>query len=317
MVRPAPPPPAPAPKVPSLLEVHPHDVPLGVGAALLAVSTFLPWYRGPLGVEVSASGWATGSLGPVVFFLGLASLAIIVLRRAGVALSLPTEESLVHEGFGYAAVLAVLVKARFRPGLPPELGGIRMGVGWGIWLAVVAGIAVALLAARMGPRAPLVLRPGWYRAAGGRLGASVLGLALVCASAFGVTQSFDLQAALQARQTPGPTGNIVRGRLPGCARRIPVPRGVKALAGVEPSGQQAVCVAQLGSSLTPARLAALYKRELRKAGWTFTVPQQQGSFQTLSLTGPRCGSMYFVQAQSGGSVAQVALTECRQPTPTG
>jgi hypothetical protein len=168
----------------------------------------------------------------------------------------------------------------------------------------------------MGPRAPLVLRAGWYRARGGRLGASVLGLALAGAAVFGATSSFDLQAGLRG-QAPQATPNVIRGRLPGCARGIPVPAGVTPLLGYGPSGPQALCIAQLESSLTPARLAALYKRELRKRGWTFDVPRQQGGFQTLLLKRPRCGSAAFVQAQNGRSIVQIALTDCPRPVPTG
>ncbi len=51
---------------------------------LLAVSAFTDWYAGSgEGPTVGVIGWHTGALGKLVFFIGLAVLALVALREAG------------------------------------------------------------------------------------------------------------------------------------------------------------------------------------------------------------------------------------------
>ena len=45
------------------------------------------WYSGDsVGVKLAVIGWNTGVLGKLVFFIGFATLAIVILREFGVEL---------------------------------------------------------------------------------------------------------------------------------------------------------------------------------------------------------------------------------------
>src|SRR5439155_16474868 len=97
-------------------ESYGTDIPVAIMSALLAASAFLPWYKGPAGYRITSTGWGSGTWGPLIFFLGVGSLALVVLRRLGVTVSLPVEESLFHEGAGWVALVGAVIKSRFRPG---------------------------------------------------------------------------------------------------------------------------------------------------------------------------------------------------------
>src|ERR687896_2627561 len=57
-----------------------------VAGLVLAVSAFTGWYAGSEvnGLTISVIGWHTGVLGKLVFFVGIAVLALVALREAGV-----------------------------------------------------------------------------------------------------------------------------------------------------------------------------------------------------------------------------------------
>ena len=59
-----------------------------VAGLVLAVSAFTDWYSGAQadGLTLSVIGWHTGSLGKLVFFIGLAALILEALREAGIEL---------------------------------------------------------------------------------------------------------------------------------------------------------------------------------------------------------------------------------------
>ena len=52
---------------------------------VLAISAFTGWYvgSGEGGITLSVIGWHTGTLGILVFFIGLAVLALTAVREAG------------------------------------------------------------------------------------------------------------------------------------------------------------------------------------------------------------------------------------------
>src|SRR5437763_6761126 len=73
---------------------HPRPVPGGIWAAgeritwiaglVLMLSSFTDWYAGSgVGVKLAVIGWHTGVLGKLVFFIGLAVLALVALRESG------------------------------------------------------------------------------------------------------------------------------------------------------------------------------------------------------------------------------------------
>ena len=110
-----------------------------VSGLLLALSAFTDWYAGSgEGPTVGVIGWHTGALGKLVFFIGLAVLALVVLREAGFELPASVPESLVVIGLGSIATVFVLIRLI---DVPEEFAGTS-GRGIGIFIALVAAVLV-------------------------------------------------------------------------------------------------------------------------------------------------------------------------------
>jgi hypothetical protein len=106
---------------------------------LLAVSAFTGWYVGDgQGVTTSIIGWHTGTLGKLVFFIGLAVLAIVFLREAGIELPATLPESLVVVALGALSTIFVLIRLI---SIPDEFFGWR-GRGIGIFISLAASVLV-------------------------------------------------------------------------------------------------------------------------------------------------------------------------------
>ena len=106
---------------------------------VLALSSFMDWYAGSgVGVKLAVIGWNTGIIGKVVFFVGLAVVAIVVLRGAGVDLPPSAPESLVILALGVLATVFVLIRVITIPEalLPANSRGI------GLWISLLAALGV-------------------------------------------------------------------------------------------------------------------------------------------------------------------------------
>ena len=106
---------------------------------VLMLSALMGWYVGSGdGLTISVIGWHTGVLGKLVFFIGLAVLALVALRQAGIELPAAVPESLVVIGLGALATVLVLIRVVKIPEqfLPAD------GRGIGIWISLVAALAV-------------------------------------------------------------------------------------------------------------------------------------------------------------------------------
>jgi hypothetical protein len=106
---------------------------------ILMLSTLMDWYTGSgQGIQLAVIGWHTGVLGKLVFFIGLAVLAIVVLRESGIELPPSVPESLVILGLGAAATICVLIRVISIPDsvLPAD------GRGVGIWISLIAALGV-------------------------------------------------------------------------------------------------------------------------------------------------------------------------------
>ena len=109
-----------------------------VAGLVLALSAFTGWYAGTgEGAQVSVLGWHTGALGKLVFFLGLALLALVAARKLGVELPAAVPESLAVIALGSAAFVCVLVRAI---SIPDEF--FFAGRGIGLWISLLAAFAV-------------------------------------------------------------------------------------------------------------------------------------------------------------------------------
>ena len=296
----------PPPRISQPVGRYPQDIPVAVLSAILAGSTFLPWYRAP-GVA-SATGWSSGTWGPIILALGAGSFLLILLRRLKIPVGLPFEESLVHEGIGWLSLIGIALKSRFRPGQN------LFGIGYGIYVAIGAAVLLLLIAGRMSPHAPLVVRPGWFRGRAGRIGMVVIALVLASAATFATTNAVNLSAdtTTNRRLPPG----TVRG-LPKCAESFPVPKDVRPTFGVGEKDAP-TCQAYFSDDRSLADAVAAFKESLDKAGWTYTTQQQSPAVTQFDITKPRCGQLYVVsntQQGSSGSLAYATFGPCT-PAPT-
>ena len=109
-----------------------------VAGLVLTVSAFTGWYTGPSsGVTVSVTGWHSGTLGKLVFFIGLAVLLVVLLRELGVELPAAAPESLVIIALGALATIFVLIRIIK---IPEDF--FFAGRGVGLWISLVAAVGV-------------------------------------------------------------------------------------------------------------------------------------------------------------------------------
>lgn len=108
---------------------------------VLMLSAFMGWYTGSGdGLTISVLGWHTGTLGKVVFFLGLLVVLLALLGELGIELPASVPESLVVIAAGALATIFVLIRliSISDEYLPAD------GRGIGIWIALVAAVTVIL-----------------------------------------------------------------------------------------------------------------------------------------------------------------------------
>ena len=111
-----------------------------VSGLVLAVSAFTDWYAGtlPNGVTLSVTGWHTGALGKLVFFVGLVTLILEALREAGIGLPPTIPERLVLVALGALATIFVLITLLSVPDgyLPSASRGV------GLFIALLAALGL-------------------------------------------------------------------------------------------------------------------------------------------------------------------------------
>jgi hypothetical protein len=111
-----------------------------VAGLVLALSSFMDWYTGSSGEgpPVAVIGWHTGALGKLVFFVGLAVVALAVLGNVGFEVPAPVPESLVVAALGGLATIFVLIRLIS----VPDTFGLTPGRGIGIWISLLSALAV-------------------------------------------------------------------------------------------------------------------------------------------------------------------------------
>jgi hypothetical protein len=109
-----------------------------IAGLVLCISAFTDWYSGtqPDGLTLSVTGWHTGALGKLVFFIGLATLILEALREAGIELPPTVPESLVLVALGSLATIFVLIRLI---SIPDTFFGIA-GRGIGIFISLAAAV---------------------------------------------------------------------------------------------------------------------------------------------------------------------------------
>ena len=108
-----------------------------LGGLVLSLSTFMSWYTfdADVGFTVSITGWHTGVLGKLVFFVGLAVLAFLALRASGVELPPSVPGGMVIAGFGLLATIFVLIRVI---SIPDDFSPAGRSIG--LWISLLAGL---------------------------------------------------------------------------------------------------------------------------------------------------------------------------------
>ena len=149
MPPPLPGPPAPRPAARPLVPGYWGERLAWISGLVLAISAFTDWYAGSQtdGLTLSVTGWHTGALGKLVFFIGLATLILEALREAGIELPATVPESLVLVAFGSLATIFVLIRLISIPDTFFDTAGRGIGIFISLASAVVLIIAGLLRAA--------------------------------------------------------------------------------------------------------------------------------------------------------------------------
>ena len=108
---------------------------------ILLLSTLMGWYVGSGdGLTLSVIGWHTGVLGKLVFVIGLALIALVVLREAGIELPAAIPGSLVVVALGVLATIFVIVRLIWVPEdlLPADGRDIGLFISLAAALAAIA-----------------------------------------------------------------------------------------------------------------------------------------------------------------------------------
>jgi hypothetical protein len=112
-----------------------------LGGLVLALSSFMSWYTLPSeDITASVTAWHTGILGKLIFFIGLAVVALLVLRMTGFELPPGVPLGMVIAGLGALATVFVLVRLI---SIPDDFVGAGRSIG--IWISLLA--ALLLIAA--------------------------------------------------------------------------------------------------------------------------------------------------------------------------
>jgi hypothetical protein len=111
-----------------------------ISGLILSISAFTDWYAGSgsVGPTIGVIGWHTGTLGKLVFFIGLAVVALVALRETGIELPPSVPESLVVIALGSLSTIFVLIRLI---SIPDTFFGWR-GRGIGIFISLIASLLV-------------------------------------------------------------------------------------------------------------------------------------------------------------------------------
>ncbi len=111
-----------------------------ISAIVFALSSFMSWYTiGDQGLTVAVTGWHTGALGKLVFFLGFATVVLLVLRAAGVRLPAAVPLGMAILGLGAVGTILVLVRVF---SIPDDFVGFGRSIG--LWISLLSAIGIAV-----------------------------------------------------------------------------------------------------------------------------------------------------------------------------
>lgn len=131
---------APARRTPAATVASPGEALAWVAALVLALSSFMGWYSasGPA-YTLSVIGWHTGTIGKLVFFVGLALIAFLFVRATGVELPPAVRPGVVIMAVGALGTILVLIRLI---DIPDRFVGSGRGIG--IWISLVSALLIVV-----------------------------------------------------------------------------------------------------------------------------------------------------------------------------
>lgn len=128
------------------------------GAIVLLVSVFFNWYTASISVNVlgqtqsasgSESGWDSGTAAKLIFLLALVAVVAWCVELFAPTVTLPFPAWMIAGACGALSLLLVLFKIVSKPGGADSfniagVGHASIGTAWGIWVALLAAIAVLI-----------------------------------------------------------------------------------------------------------------------------------------------------------------------------
>ncbi len=114
-----------------------------VAGITLAMSAFMGWYSGSAaeGPTVSVLGWNTGTVGKLVFVLGIAVILLALRREVGIELPRSLPESLILIVLGTTATVLLLIRIVSIPDEFAGTGDRAIGLWTGLASAVIVIVA--------------------------------------------------------------------------------------------------------------------------------------------------------------------------------
>ncbi len=109
-----------------------------LGGLVLTLGAFMGWYSisGDLRGKLSVLGWNTGTIGKLVFAVGVVVLLLLALRAFGVELPPSVPDGIVIAALGLVATILILIRLIDIP----EAFQPMVGRGIGIWLSLLAAL---------------------------------------------------------------------------------------------------------------------------------------------------------------------------------
>jgi hypothetical protein len=100
----------------------------------------MSWYgvEGPV-VTLSVTAWNTGTIGKLVFFVGLAVIVFLFLHATGVELPPAIRSGMVVAALGTVGTILVLVRVI---DVPDRFAGSGRSIG--LWISLVSGLLVVV-----------------------------------------------------------------------------------------------------------------------------------------------------------------------------
>lgn len=273
----------------------------GLAGLVLAVSTLLPWYR--LGAR-ELTGLASGTFAALAFAVGLAAAGIVVLRRLGRPVRFPLEFGLVLEVLGYAGVGSVIVKRFLRP------SGYDV-VNLNTFLALGSAAGLAFMASKLSAGAPFVIRPGWAKESGGKVGAGLLaGIVLVAGVLAVVKPGAPTTPKIEELKTSSTAPACVEeANFPVLAVITDVTYRYGTIPGSEFTGEPyTICTGEGRSTELPPQLQKRFQTQLAAAKWKFETPKAISGIAMITLREPRCGFISMNKASGTSPGAKKAPT---------